>query len=1006
MKRFTLKQFGLFSALFASSLAAQAIEKPVLPTQELTSGEKYVLFNLARPDGYWSRTGWDGAFYLLGPDDSNYANHQLQAVDNGDGTWAFTMSEEVTVEVTPEEGSEVDTGTTTTETVVTYMGIGGSANLNMLSESAVWTVAKSDVAGYYHLIAGAGNNETAVGHHLHLNNGTQYVVVSFPGDAWYPDFAVKTDENGVNVSDEESGFYEMADSTQINWAFVKADEVPVYAARTTAYATITNFEETYIGMEGYDAGFKLSLDAATAVYENADFEPAWKDSISTIINGKLNLYLEIEKALEVNTTGDATLAAAINAAQSVFDTTVSATELEAAVATLVKAEAAYGQGQGDYTSLGKNMSFEDLSAQGGNTTTGVGNPPYGWTLIVGGDTCLTADEIKAAGIANWCGVNGDCTGETKDGNYGFGIWTAGFPTVQLSQTITGIENGTYEISAALMVGANGNGSRRTTQRIFGNLNSAYFAGEADYNVTLLDDSEVYSFAGLVEPTTDTEMYPITVRAYVYDGTLTFGLRTDGNVRAANRDNSNSAGGDGWFKVDNFRIAKVGYDVNDALAVLNHYIDLLDDRYWNTEALPTATGEKIEAALAELRAHNASSTQEEINAGINSAIALLAEIEPEVAAYRALQEAIAEAYVQYEIYSEMPGATRYQEVIGEIEMNFYDGVYDIPGTVAAIAQLEAALEDCKKSQIEVGKDITYLLVNPSFENQVATQPNGDTGGVADAPKGWTLIINGDTCRTADEIKAQNVTGWCAINGGDEISVDVDGVTITQQPTDGSKLWGIWTEFLPEVELSQTLTGLPKGTYTLTADVMVQYNWAGDNITTQRIFGNQFVQMFSYDGMHEANLPADAQWGKEADAAFPDLDYDFTTYAGYTCENGDATTSLLRPMSVKFVVDETGVAKVGFRTNGINVDGVSREDGGRSGQGWFKVDNFTLTYDSETVPEKVAQGIEESVVEAAADVVARQYYTIGGAQVNKLPKGIVIVKEILANGTVKVSKQIVK
>jgi hypothetical protein len=107
----------------------------------------------------------------------------------------------------------------------------------------------------------------------------------------------------------------------------------------------------------------------------------------------------------------------------------------------------------------------------------------------------------------------------------------------------------------MMVGANGGGSRRTTQRIFGNLNSTYFGGTDDYDHSLLDKSEVYDFAYLVEPVTDTELQPIAVRAYVYDGTLTFGFRTDGNIAAANRTTSNGAGGDGWFKIDNFRLYK-------------------------------------------------------------------------------------------------------------------------------------------------------------------------------------------------------------------------------------------------------------------------------------------------------------------------------------------------------------------------------------------------------------------------------------------------------------------
>ena len=98
-----------------------------------------------------------------------------------------------------------------------------------------------------------------------------------------------------------------------------------------------------------------------------------------------------------------------------------------------------------------------------------------------------------------------------DGELAFGLWNSGVPQYEISQTISGLENGSYTISAGLMVGANGNGSRRTTQRIFGNLNSKYFASEDEYNLEVLDQSEVYSFEGLVEPVTDRELQPISVR---------------------------------------------------------------------------------------------------------------------------------------------------------------------------------------------------------------------------------------------------------------------------------------------------------------------------------------------------------------------------------------------------------------------------------------------------------------------------------------------------------------
>ena len=367
-------------------------------------------------------------------------------------------------------------------------------------------------------------------------------------------------------------------------------------------------------------------------------------------------------------------------------------------------------------------------------------------------------------------------------------------------------------------------------------------------------------------------------------------------------------------------------------------------------------------------------------------------------------AIEQHYGYLEEYQEMPGAEVYADFINEIETNYYDGIYSVEGVDEAIASLDAALDACKRSEISVGKNISYIIGNPSFENQFATQPNGDTGGLAPAPKGWNVILNGDTCVTATDMSSHGIANWCGINSGDPISVELeDGTIVTQQPTEGSKLWGIWTSNIPNVELSQILNGLPAGTYTLTADVMVQYNWAGNNLTTQRIFANNYVQMFGSEEAHAINLPEDAQSAAAWDAANPDAEIKHLTYAGYTCESGDPTTDLLKTMTVTFGVDETGVAKIGFRTNNVNVDGISREEGGIDGQGWFKVDNFTLFYDSEEIPTAIGSVKTDGAV---TTIVSRQYFTVGGAQVSAPQKGVNIVKNVMSDGSVKVSKVILK
>ena len=999
MKKHDAKMWAMLCAVAASMNVMAEVQPPQLKLETLTSGEKYVLFNKATPNGYMSRTSWDGALYNLSAAESNYADYQVEAVQNADGSWLFKHDN-----IVP---SLVDGSDSIASTV--YMCVpSGTANVNMKDYEALWTVTEGDYEGYYKLIAGDYNNSNAIGLHLHLNAGKQYWVISYPGAGWYPDFDVLYDEEGNAIYDETLTYIQMADSTSLNWAFVKAENVADYASFAAAYELINNYEVAYLETVGFEEGFQLTATELERLYNEGALTDEVIASIKAYIEAKVALYNELDNAMIIaQESGDEALDAAIATAMDVFTTKIDVEALAAAKLALIDAVAAHNQGMGDYTSLGVNMSFEDLSAQGGGTTSNIAAPPVGWTLILGGDTVTTIDEIKNHGVANWCGVNADCTGEGKDGQYGFGIWTAGMPTVQLSQTIEGIENGTYIVSASLMVGANGNGSRRTTQRIFGNLNSTYFASEAEYDLSLLDNAEVYGFADLIEPTTDTELQPMQVRAYVYDGKLTFGMRTDGNVAAALRSTSNSAGGDGWFKVDNFRIEKVGYEASDALDVLAHYVNIVN-AYVEEAYMAADVYEYAESKVEELNGIDENNSQEEINVAILAAKDLLARMEVSVKLYEQLANALVEAEENYILYIDFPGSGLLADIISEVTDGYDACSYadaEIPGVIAMLAE---AIEDCKKSEILVDKDVTYILKNPSFED-MSTQPGGDSGGVADAPKGWTLILDGDTCHTAAEITAHGANGWCAINSGDAISVTLeDGTYIDRQPTDGDKLWGIWAENVPDVELSQTLTGLPMGTYIMTVDVMVQDNWAGNNLTTQRIFGNNYIQMFSTDYNHELNLPADAQAAAALDMENPDASVPFLTYAGYTCESGDRTTDLLHTMSVTFGVDESGIARIGFRTNNVNTNGVAKDavvDGdfdafGENvrGQGWFKVDNFTLYYASEEVPT----AIECIEAIAPATVLSRAYYTVDGARVAGLQQGITIVKSVMSNGTVKVTK----
>ncbi|MDA3927410.1 MAG: hypothetical protein PF541_00500 [Prolixibacteraceae bacterium] len=195
--------------------------------------------------------------------------------------------------------------------------------------------------------------------------------------------------------------------------------------------------------------------------------------------------------------------------------------------------------QTDLTSLIINPSFED----------NVDDMATGWDYEGGCDAYA------------WHTINTDGD-DTKDGDNICGLWNETFGDVAITQTLTGLENGVYVVTAGLMVGVNdaAPGQRLTTQRIFANNNSVLYSSEVDYSAENLD-----ILSGTLEETLSYADYPVStvengpfsvcsVETTVTDGTLVFGIKTNGTTSEyefsfPDADES----GWGWFKMDNFTL---------------------------------------------------------------------------------------------------------------------------------------------------------------------------------------------------------------------------------------------------------------------------------------------------------------------------------------------------------------------------------------------------------------------------------------------------------------------
>jgi hypothetical protein len=748
----------------------------------------------------------------------------------------------------------------------------GNAHFFKADAPIEWKVADGDTTNFYKLTAATGNMDICVDSLLHLNKGGEYVVISYTGDTWYPDYC--------------------PDVSNYNWAFCKKADVELYMAKIDFYALINKAITTLADTQ--DASLKAAIAEAEGTYTSAT---------------------------------------------SVDAITEASTKLESAISDFNV------RTKGDMTTLLANPSFEDLSAQDGSTTSNVAHAPVGWNILINGVLCNTIDSIKSAGINNWCGVNADGDAATKTGNYVFGIWTANIPEFEISQTVSGLKNGTYLVGCDIMGGSNSSGSRLTTQRVFAGVNSCYFGHEDSYSEANLSTDENYTFAGHDEILGDAvALQTCTTSAYVFNGKLTLGLRTNGVLADGTKGN----GGQGWFKVDNFTLAYKGLDLADAKAALSVYIkkgEALADGYMQqsvTDQLADAvtTSNKLVA--------NASATAADLDAALANMDALIPQAKSSMSAYTKFRAALDDAESNINLYGNYTGAADYSDAYTEWSGLYEDKSVNVSQIDSLLTAMKKAADALKLSGVVENQDITSLITNPSFET-------GDYTG-------WTLTTS--------------ALSWCGVNGDGDL-----GKT-------GTYIFGIWNNPIPEFEISQTITGLKGGYYTVTCDLMGASNSSGSRMTTQRLFVNNCAQYFGNETDYNT-LVLDSLYPKEKG------NYTFAGYAEQTTENGP-----FQHMSVKVGIGTGDPLTFGIRTSG-NLNAVNgRAANSAGGDGWFKVDNFTLTCN------KIDEAAGVNSISGGVYAKSLRVYGVDGSRRSSLTRGLNIVSTTMSDGTVKVHKVIVK
>ena len=362
-----------------------------------------------------------------------------------------------------------------------------------------------------------------------------------------------------------------------------------------------------------------------------------------------------------------------------------------------------------------------------------------------------------------------------------------------------------------------------------------------------------------------------------------------------------------------------------------------------EALNGTDGGVMFAALKELYS---------LNDSVTASVALFEELSNDAVAL-------------YDLLGEYPDAstevknqvsTLYEEVLGAVEECSItnDEARAYQETIKKLAVLVKLPGDLDEATDDNLKELTSILATPTFDNEGANSIEGWSG-----TDGYNFG-NDDTQKAALLVEFYNKT----------------------------------------FDLYQDVNYLPAGTYTVQVSAFYRYGSSAEdyaNWLTDPNAGLAYLYASSNNGANYREETVELL----ASGATEDLGY-----SGTTTVTAQDESTLYVPNDM--VSADNYFTELGKYTNKVVITigegetlriGMKKESSVSSD--WVILDSWKLYYHG---TNSSADAIEE--VATAAEVVKVEIYTLNGVQVNKLQKGLNIVKKTLANGVVVVEKKLCK
>lgn len=469
-------------------------------------------------------------------------------------------------------------------------------------------------------------------------------------------------------------------------------------------------------------------------------------------------------------------------------------------------------------------------------------------------------------------------------------------------------------------------------------------------------------------------YKNTIQAFVIDGKLTFGIRNEGDQGAR------------WGCIDNITLRYVGTDLEKAIALLQEKLEdvapYLDEKMNGDIKTKMSEGYTKGQELV----NNPDADFDEVIDVIAALTQSLEGVDESIEAFKKLAHAneVAAKDLAYEGVAATESGQQLQALYDTNNAGYQNESADL--TVEKIDEVaEQYLELALKAKIEKGikanDDLTYILTNPSFEDQWGLGEG--VNGVYNAPFGWTFMVDSIVCTKAEDMNAAGLNNFTS----PDKNVDC---------TDGEYGYCLQTGDFPDVYMYQEIEGLPAGYYKVTVDMVVPNNNYDYRLAGQRLYVNDAAMYYGYEEEYDLDL-LETGHPYEVERTFGE--YDEVTIE----ENGElGDKGPLNTLEVVVHVAANEPLKLGVRTDGHWEYTYKRTEApeGWNNCGWCKFDNVRLS----CVSIDSGESIDETV--ATGKVKSQEVYSIDGIKLPGLQKGVNILRQTLEDGTVVTKKVIVK